>query len=88
MKVERVLLIASIVLALLALSAPVWWRFGPADLLFVHSIAVGVSLIVGGYICSRWRAGRGTARLMLLTAILWFLPYIGYGYNSIGFTLG
>jgi class 3 adenylate cyclase len=86
-KPERVLLIAALGLALFGASAPLWWRFGSIDLLYVHYLAVGASLIIGGFICSRWRAGRATAQLMLLAACLYFLPAIGYGTSAIGFTL-
>ncbi len=88
MKADRLLLVAALVLALVGASAPLWWRFGPIDVFYFQYLAVGASLIVGGYICSRWRAGRPIARLMLLTACLWFLPSVGYGHNALLFTIG
>jgi class 3 adenylate cyclase len=88
MKPERALLLASLVLAAMAASSPLWWRLGPVDIFFFQYLAVGASLIVGGYMCSRWRAGRATARLMLLAGCLWFAPSIGYGKSALLFTIG
>jgi hypothetical protein len=88
--VDRVLLAAACLLALVPISGPLWWRrVGDFDpLVFAHAIAVGLSLILGGFIASRWRSGRPIARLMLVTACIYFIPYIGQGRSEIAYGIG
>ena len=50
------LLVAALGLLVFAMSAPLWWRYGPADLRFVHSIGIAASLIVGAQRLQTWAA--------------------------------
>ena len=88
-RIDRILLAAACLLALRPITGPLWWRatdFEP--LLFLHAIAVGVSLVLAGFIASRWRSGRPIARLMLVTACLYFIPYIGSGRSDLAYGIG
>ena len=88
-RVNRILIGAACLLALIPITGPLWWRATDFELLlYVHAIAVGLSLVVAGLIASRWRSGRPIARLMLITACLYFIPYIGIGRSEIGFGIG
>lgn len=87
--VDRLLMAAACLLALVPISGQLWWRVEDFDpLLFAHAIAVGLSLVLGGFIASRWRSGRPIARLMLITACVYFIPYIGVGRSEIAFGIG
>jgi len=86
---DRILLVSACLLAVIRISNPLWWRFGPPDpFLFVHGVAIGLSLVVGGYIASRWRSGRSISRLMLLTACLYFIPFLGGGRDELAYGIG
>jgi class 3 adenylate cyclase len=79
-------------LAAVFASGPAWWVFGEPDWpLHIHALAVGLSLVAGGWIASRWRSGRAIARLMLLSACVFFISFIGYfglGGAEIGYVIG
>jgi class 3 adenylate cyclase/uncharacterized membrane protein len=88
-RIDRILLAVACLLALIPISGPLWWRATDFNaLLFLHAIAVGLSLVLAGFIASRWRSGRPIARLMLVTACLYFIPYIGFGRSDIAYGIG
>jgi class 3 adenylate cyclase len=87
-RVTALLLVVSLAAAGLAASAPLWWRFGGVDLGFVLVYASGLGLLVAGFIISRWRSGRAIARLILLSAILYFLQFAYLAPSDLPYTVG
>ena len=87
-RTTALLLVVSLVAALMAASAPLWWRFGGLDLRFVLLYASGLGLVAAGFMISRWRSGRAIARLILLSAILYFLQFASFAPADLTYTVG
>jgi class 3 adenylate cyclase len=87
-RTTALLLVVSLAAAVLAASAPLWWRFGGLDLGFVLVYASGLGLLAAGFIISRWRSGRAIARLILLSAILYFIQFAHFAPSDLPFTVG
>jgi class 3 adenylate cyclase len=88
----RGLVALGLALAITFALGPVWWIHGAVDWpLHIHALLIGLSLIMAGWVAARWRSGRPIARLMLLSACLYFAPFIGFfgfGGAQLGYLIG
>jgi class 3 adenylate cyclase len=70
-------------------SAPLWDRFSDRTTLFHWlRLAAGLAFIAAGFVAARRPAGRRIGRLLLATAIVYFLPAVGWSRWALGFTFG
>jgi class 3 adenylate cyclase len=66
-----------------------WDRFSDRPTLFHWlRLAAGLAFIAAGFVAARRPAGRRIGRLLLATAIVYFLPAVGWSRWALGFTFG
>jgi class 3 adenylate cyclase len=75
--------------AALDASVPLWDRFADRPTLFHWlRLAAGLAFIAAGFVAARKPAGRRIGRLLLATAIVYFLPAVGWSRWALGSTFG
>ncbi len=89
--VERItlfLLAACGVLAVAAFTTPLWGRSDdPMPLAAWVQRVSGLSLIAAGVLALRWRSARRIAKLLLLSAAFYYVPFLAASHSDIVFTL-
>lgn len=90
-RVERitlVLLAASVGLAVAAFTTPLWGRSDdPMPLAAWVQRVSGLSLIAAGVLALRWASARRIAKLLLLSAAFYYVPFLAASRSDVLFTL-